>query len=189
MGDELLGQGDSAIDPETIAGYQPDKPEMISSIDKGDRAAEFSTKLGQGAEVDPTSYDSKDFGHQVTRSEYDPEGIAHKSGVFRASHERMSDQLGGQPHDDLNQAYRDIAKQMASRGEKISMMRKLFPSVQGQGGSMDMLRDLTARDDLYKAALGHSAGEEISKRLASPDTFSTPGMITGAAAGAKKARG
>jgi len=179
VSDELLQQGDTPSSPESQAGYESDQPEMISAISKADNAAE----------VGPTGYDSKEFGHDVTGQTYDPEGIAHKSGLFRASHERISDKLGGQPQDDLNQAYRDIAKQMASRGETPTMMRKLFPSVQGQGGSMDMLRGMNVDPEMMKAMYGHSAGEEISKRLASPDTFSTPGMITGAAAGAKKARG
>jgi hypothetical protein len=80
----------------------------------------------------------------------------------------------------LEDAYRDAAKQMGGLSSQTST-GPWNPMLGKTTGLMPSLRDLNVNPDEMIARYGHSAADEISKRLASPDTLTIPGAIGGAA--------
>jgi hypothetical protein len=89
------------------------------------------------------------------------------SGSFNATHSTISnnpDQIP--PNAELGQVYRDVAKQM------------------GRDSMMTNLRGLNTDPSFDAMRYGHSASQEISDRLASPDTYTDPAIVGGAVVGA-----
>ncbi len=80
----------------------------------------------------------------------------------------------------LEDAYRDAAKQMGGLSSQTST-GPWDPMLGKTTGLMPSLRDMNVDPDEMIARYGHSAADEIAKRLASPDTLTGAGAIGGAA--------
>ena len=137
---------------------------------------------GQNLTHQTTGLDSKDVYTDVVSRTFDPDSLAQKTGYFTGTHTHSSpDASSITPQDAMQQAYRDMAKQL-HKGD-VSLLQKLFPQVQGQG-NIEYIRDLQSLPYVAQDRFGHSAAQEIAQRLATPDNLSTPATIAGASVGA-----
>jgi hypothetical protein len=102
------------------------------------------------------------------------------SGNFSATHSTMSNHpVHIPPNAELGQVYRDVAKQMGHNAYSGPYAPGHDPA-----SMMTHLRGLNTDPSFDAMRYGHSAGQEISDRLASPDTYTGPAAVAGAVVGA-----
>jgi hypothetical protein len=128
------------------------------------------------------------FGGDSINTTFDPTAVLDKTSMLNvvgSSHSggKMGAFDGTINSPNLDQAYRDAAKQMGGNLSSQSSTGPWAPMLGKTTGIMPNLRDLNVNPEDMVAQYGRSAADEISSRLATPNTYTNPAAIAGGVAG------